>query len=354
MISLKPIFLWKYLKLEKNKIPRNIKRLFYLSWEDALWDILDKKKIIKGSTVLVPEFFCGDVEENIRNHGYRVEYYPVDRKLTTSPSQLIKSISKYSPSVIVILHPVGITNQLFMQNYWVKHLKSETILIEDSVHRIVDPTEIKFIKKNHFIIDSLRKVVPLQGSDLYGQKDDLDFSLPPHFQSTGYAIRVTILWGLMNVLWMLAHWTDQSDWSFLTNWSNWLSHQATYLMKSGYKLIGDSVLPARGFVIFGFLQQFIDYEKVRIIKLKQIEFYEMALKNLPKNIFEKVPYLHSDKYQMMAYPLVLPLGLNNSPLNFELDDSKWSEKQKIIYLPIGPHLDESHLNKIVKRLDFAI
>ena len=58
MISMKPIFLWKYLKLKKNTLPDNIRRLFYLSWEDALWDILEKKNIKKNIKKLTKKTLC--------------------------------------------------------------------------------------------------------------------------------------------------------------------------------------------------------------------------------------------------------------------------------------------------------
>lgn len=358
MISLKPICLWKYLKFERNKIPKNVGRLFYLSWEDALWDILIKKKIKKGSTVLVPEFFCGDVENNIRNHGYKIAYYPVNSRLTTSPKQLIRTIHKYSPEVLVILHPVGISNQLFRQNYWVKLLKPETILIEDSVHKIVDPDKICFIKQNHFIIDSLRKVVPLQGSVVYAQKNEVDFTEPSPFQALGYAIKANLLWVVMQIFWNLSNWSHQS------NLSNWFSLKANQIMKIGYDLIGDSVLPARGLFVFNSLQQFIDFEKIRQIKRKQVEFYEHKLTNFPKNIFQKISYSESDKGELMAYPLVLPINIADKTLkqiqdrglllNFELNDSVWSKKYKIIYLPLGPHLKKRDLEEVINKIIFPL
>ena len=325
MIRQKPIFLYKYLGLKRNHLQKNVKRLFYLSWEDALWDILEKKQVIKNSIVLVPEFFCGDVEENIRNHGYRIRYYPVNSRLTTSPKQLITSIKKYNPKVLVILHPIGITNQLFSSHYWAKYLDINTILIEDCVHKIVDPSKLKFIKKNHFIIDSLRKVVPLQGSSLYGKIDDLDFKSPPFYQSIFYSIKVHYLWLLMNFFWFFK-----------------ITNKARKTMKTGYDLIGDSKKPATGFFLFAFIQKFINIDKIKTIKETQVEFYE-------KNIKTNIPYSANDKSELMAYPIRLPLiSTPPSPFDFELNDSKWSKKQKIIYLPLGPYLNNQDLQKIVE------
>jgi len=37
-------------------------------------------------------------------------------------------------------------------------------------------------------------------------------------------------------------------------------------------------------------------------------------------------------------------------LDFELNDSKWSKKQKIIYLPLGPYLTKDNLSEIADKL----
>lgn len=333
MIALKPIYLWKYLSFKKTRIPKDVKKLFYLSWEDGLWDILDKKNVKKGSTVLVPEFFCGDVEDNIRNHGYRIAHYPVSPSLITTNRQLIFSIKKHSPSVLVIFHMVGIANRLMDGTSWTKYLGRKSILIEDCVHRVVDPAGIRFIKSNHFIINSLRKVVPLQGSVLYGKSTDLDFSLPPPHQSFIYSLKVHLLWAAMNIFWILK-----------------MPIAAKKAMKTGYGLIGDSIRPARGFIFFDFFQRFIDIKKVKEIKRKQVEFYE-------KHIKITIPYSKKDRGELVGYPVYLPLKKageiikaaykNKLFLDFELNDSLWSKKQKIIYLPLGPYLKDEDLKKII-------
>lgn len=324
MFRQKPVFLFKYLGLKKNVVPKGVGRLFYLSWEDALWDILDKKQVSKNSVVLVPEFFCGDVEENIKKHGFKIRYYPVNSKLTTSPNQLTACIKKCNPSVLVILHPVGITNQLFSSHYWVKYLKEKTILIEDCVHKIIDPKKLRFIKKNHFIIDSLRKVVPLQGSTVYAKVEDINFKSPPFYQSIFYSLRVHYLWILMNFFWIINH-----------------TNKAKAVMKTGYNLIGDSQRPATGFFAFGFISQFIDIDKLKKLKRHQVEFYE-------KNIGTNIPYEDIDKGELMAYPIALKSKVVPSHhFDFQLDDSKWSKKNKIVYLPLGPYLNDRDLKKVV-------
>ena len=209
-----------------------------------------------------------------------------------------------------------------------------TILIEDCVHRIINPSKIYFLKPNHFVIDSLRKVVPLQGSSLYGRQEDLGFPPPDPTQSIEYSVKVHFYWLLMLICWQAG-----------------LSKAAERLMLKGYDLIGDSNKPARGFGIFNFLSDRINFGLVEKNKKAQAEFYESHLKQLP------VMYKLKDKAMLRGWPVLLNnksrkilTRLRNSGmiLRFELNDSVWSRKNKIIYLPMGLHIDEKKQAKICK------
>jgi hypothetical protein len=97
MISPQPIRLIKYLGFKRNKLPVNLRRLFYLSYEDALWDILKKKNIKPGSIILVPDFFCRDVETNIERHGYKIAGYKMASGLTINTADFKDKIKFYKP-----------------------------------------------------------------------------------------------------------------------------------------------------------------------------------------------------------------------------------------------------------------
>ena len=325
MTSTQPILSLRYFKFKKNKLAEGIKRLFYLSWEDAFWDILLKKQVPKGSFVLLPDFFCGDVENNIRLHGYKPVYYKINTNLTADKKSFKSKIDQIKPSVIVIFHPVGIKSNLVDDPKWLKKITGSSILIEDSVHRIVDPEEIKIFKKDHFIIDSLRKVVPLQGSNIYGRVEDLNFSVPPFYQSFFYSIKVSLLWALM-----------------VLSWSLRFGRIAEGLMLKGYSIIGDSMLPARGPFPANLLSSRINIGKVHDIKKRQAIYYE---KELGKFFPVRINLSSKDKANLRAYPVILGkeyagwilkfLRTNGLFVRFELNDSGWSRKQKIIYLPLG-------------------
>jgi len=327
-----------------NRVPVHLKHLFYLSYEDALWDILKKKNIRKESEILVPDFFCKDVEDNIKNHGYKVVHYHIKKDLSADINDFKEQIKSHEPAVITVFHPVGITSNLFADRSWIKLLSKETILIEDCVHRIINPSKIEIYKHNHFVINSLRKVVALQGSSVYGLKDDLNFTPPPLHQSFFYSLKVHLLWILMNICSITGQYLS-----------------AEKLMIKGYDLIGDSILPAKGLPLFKVLEQFLDYDKISKIKTEQANFYEERLKNIIKN---PVAYKKSDFGKMMAWPVIL--NIETAPkilekirskgliIRFELNDSVWSKNQKIIYLPMGPHITHSDQMRVCKIVTEAL
>lgn len=303
-----------------------------------MWDILSKRRVSKGSSILTPDFFCRDVEKNIRMRGYGVINYKINRNLTADKKDFEKKINKFKPKVIVIFHPVGIKSNLMDATSWIKKITRESILIEDSVHRIVDPRKVKIIKKDHFVIDSLRKVVPLQGASLYGRVKDLDFDSPPFHQSFIYSIRVNILWFLMIISWTLS--------SYLTGkLSRTLGDVAEKLMLHGYDLIGDSPFASGGGFLASLLSKRVNINKIQNIKMRQVIRYENKLgKILPMKLYIS----DENKKDLRGFPVILPINRASKILEslrkggllvrFELDDSSWSRKQKIIYLPLGTQM----------------
>ncbi len=337
MISPQPIFSLKYFRLRKNKIPKNIKCLFYLSWEDAFWDILLHKNIKLGSYILVPDFYCNDVEKNIKLHGYKLAYYKINRDLTANKKSFKSVISKLKPAVVVIFHAVGIKNNLLDNPKWLMRTVGDSILIEDAVHRVQDANDIKIYKKNHFVIDSLRKVVPIQGSRLFGKTEDLNFKIPNIFQSLPYSFKVNFFWFLTTLCWTLN-----------------FQKSAERLMIKSYSLIGDSILPARGLALGKFFSDRLNISFIQKMKRQQVNYYESNLKDIiPANL----KIINKDKKHLRGYPLILPVNYANEILSylrnnglmvrFELNDSSWSQKQKIIYLPLGPYLKLKNLIDIV-------
>lgn len=336
MISPQPILSFKYFQLGKNRLPKGIKKLFYLSWEDALWDVLDKKRVKKGSIILIPDFYCKDVEKNIKEHGYKTSYYKILPNLKVDKESFVLEVRKNSPSVIIIFHPVGIKSNLLGNQEWLAKISGNSILIEDSVHRVLLPGDFKIIKDNHFIIDSLRKVVPLQGASLYGRREGLNFDLPGIFQSFFYRTEVSFYWFLMVVCWTLG-----------------FGRLAEKLMLKGYEIIGDSKKPSRGSMLAKMLSDHLNVSGVQKEKVMQSNIYERLISG---KILHNLKIKQNDKKHLRGYPVILSvrtadkilsyLRFNGLLVRFELDGSLWSSKRKIIYLPLGPQMNRNSQMKV--------
>jgi len=172
---------------------------FFLSWEDALWQLIRNHHLPKQALVLIPEFFCFDVVQNMRAHGLGCLTYQVDKYLQPDLADFQTKLKQHQPAIVIIFHAVGISNLLLQNTNWLKLLPKASLLIEDCVHRLVDPAHIKFLTKNHYIIDSLRKVAPIQGSRVFAGHHISTPTRIDNFVTLGYRSQVLLWWLLMQL-----------------------------------------------------------------------------------------------------------------------------------------------------------
>jgi hypothetical protein len=261
MTCVLPIGLNNYLGTEKSVLPEGIKSEFYLSWEDGLWDILHSFQIKKNALILVPTFFCIDVVKNMKQHGLRVEYYQIDKNLQPRKETLLRDIRQKNPKIIVLFHPVGITNTCLSRKV-IEQIPQETIIIEDAVHRIIIPADIEIHRDNYFCMTSLRKVVPLQGSFMYGKSSTIRKLHGANKNTYIYSYSILLLWYLMQSAALL-----QNFFQSILFLSNLFGNCAEWCMKIGYEIIGDNKTPGFSLNYFKEKYSFIDHEKIRIIKM---------------------------------------------------------------------------------------
>lgn len=323
-------FSWKKI----SHTPQTVTRLFYTSWEDALWDVL-QHYIKQNETILVPEFFCMDVVVNIKSHGYAVSFYPTGKNLQTDLSDFIMSVRRHKPKVIILFHPVGITNNLLPTfSAWKDIISSETIIIEDCVHRIIDPSTIKLLTPRHILIDSLRKVAPLQGSNVYGSNTFLNFKLKPHTQTALYHLTVHLLFFIYQVFLLLK-----------------LNMLAEEIMIKTYNIIGDSREASRGSTVYKILAEHININKIKKIKSEQVALYAKYFHAYA------VPFAEHDAGELRGYPLLIPfekkysiisrLRKHGLTVRLELEGCPWTTRHGVVYLPLGPHVTTTHQNTII-------
>ena len=355
MLPIQPPLIPAFFNFAKNqqKISEQKKyKSFFLSWEDALWHLLEIHKIQKNSKILVPEFFCGDVVDNMQAHGLKQITYAVDKYLRPNQADFIKKLQAEKPPVVVIFNAVGITNPLLKNTKeWLQFLPQNALLIEDCVHRVINPQTLKFITKNHYIIDSLRKVVPIQGSRVYSQQPVPRIIITINVKTAWYRLQVLFWWVLMQIFLIAVYYTKSS---MIQKYGNKL---AEFAMKKGYDVIGDNKQSSCGIVGMHWLSEKIDKQKIYENKTKQFQLYRRLLQpvSTSKHFFE-IPLSKTDHSQLRGFPLGIELEYSdhflkfvrnqNLLLRFELDDSEWSNKQKIVYLPMGLHVTNTDIEWI--------
>lgn len=356
MIPVQPTSIWKYLGKKKTSVREGVSHKFYLSWEDSLWDILRSYKIPENSTALVPSFFCMDVVNNMKTHGLRLVYYHLNNNLQGNEKEVINLIKLHKPELIIIFHAVGIKSKLINSEKFLRSLPSETILIEDAVHRLVNPQTVEIKRKNHFILTSLRKVVPLQGSVLFGKGEDIKKLKGAVTDDSSYIVKVIFYWLLMQSFLMIQKYFPVKPVKIFTG------KIAEYFMLRGYDVIGDSYLPASCPDIFFRLYLHINFEKIENIKKNQVKFYREKLKiKAVKNITKGVSFHEINEGLLHAFPIILSKEYGDTFIDKirnegifvrkELSECLWTGKYSITYLPLGPYLAKSDVNYIINTVN---
>lgn len=326
--------------------PENIKTHYYLSFEDALWDVLTKKKIPFSSTILVPDFYCLDVLENIKNHGYQVFLYKLDENFQITTREFLKAIKKAKPTVVIIFHACGITSKVLQKNLWPE--LNNILLIEDCVQKLVNPEKVKLFAKNHILIDSLRKVSPFPGSFVYAQKEFFDFK-PTEKNFSLYSVASLGLFFLFRIVYLFANFLDSGK---LVEFAH------KRILKWHDDLIGDSKNGYAGFAFFKKSSRKIDFERIEKIKKYQTQIYSENLEKVFKinnrNLFPVI-IPESDFAKLHVFPilnksnnsdLIQLLQSQNMAIWEKFPDAPWSQDKKVIFLPLGPHIKDKDIKKI--------
>lgn len=350
MLPLHPIGWHNYLCHTSTTPASSVVHHSYVSWEDAVWDLVRYFAFPRPITALIPEFYCVDVIANMRQHGIECVTYPVDSQFQTQPAAFRQHLETLQPQIVIILHAVGITNTLFdHQSAWLSALPAHALLIEDSVHRIVNPRTLSFITDHHVVIDSLRKVVPLPGANLYGTEAIAQLKPTKAKITQKYRLAVLGWWVLFQICLLLVRLLPFHRWRI--SWSM-LAEQT---MLRGYDRIGDSQVAGCGYGISTVLSAHIAHQHIAACKRIHVQQYQQVLAPVwqSPSVF-RINFPESDWGKLRAFPVGLTLQNAASILDqlrrsglivrFELDGCAWSKQQKVIYLPLGPHL---HPNEII-------
>ncbi len=349
-------YLFPFLKIRREKAVKKLNTLFFISFEDCFWNLLDSQKIKRGSTILFPNFYCLDVIENTKLHGYKAAFYNLNSNFQISTTNLDICIKKHSPSVIILFHACGITNNILKNHKYIHMISKKILIVEDSVQKLINPNNIEIISDNHVIIDSLRKVTPLPGSFIYSTKNVINALKIVHTHSEmKYIVMATIYFLIFRVVLLVSYISHSM---ILIN----IAHKK--LLKKHDDLIGDNQYGHFGLPIIPFLHKHINFEKIEKKKNEQVQLYIKTLTSLKlKDPWYFIDISSKDYKNLHVYPLGLKvtnetilekientLKENRMPIWFKFTDSPWNKEQSVLFLPLGFHISNDEIIKACKVL----
>ncbi len=126
---------------------------------------------------------------------------------------------------------------------------------------------------------------------------------------------------------------------------------AEYILLKTYDIIGDSRVASRGNTLFEILSSHIDIHRIKNIKQTKVVLYEQYLKKYSV-LFADYDAKELREYQICVpfehkYSFVLRLRKAGLITRLELKGSPWSYRFGIIYLPLGPHMNETQQRNII-------
>jgi len=345
-------WLLPFLQRQPASVPKTLTMLYYHSFEDGLWDLINHKfPPGKKLHLLVPDFYCSDVLDNLILRGHKYTYYPLDSDFQISVSKFKKFLWLFRPDIVIIFHACGLTSNLVIDTSWVKDLPNNAVIIEDSVHRLVDPGSVRLFHPRQVVIDSLRKVSPFPGSRLFASSDFINYPAPSNHLSL-YQIRSFFYYFIFRLVLKI---------SFLINSSSLAVFAHEKLLRIHDEIIGDSFVPRAGLSVFLPFINRINYKKIAGLKSSQIQYYQSRLSPLYKNpLFFKVSVPKNDYPQMHVFPLGLTslhpetivsrLHSLRIPVWAKFTDTPWSSSRSVLFLPLGFHVSPKEIQRLSSHL----
>ena len=358
-------FLWPFLHRQRSLVSGDVKQSYWLSFEDALWELLPQRGIAQGSLVLVPDFYCIDVVENIQAHGYRTEFYELDDQFQMQEQAFKARVLELQPAVVILFHAAGIQCQLVTQSAIEWLGQKGCLVIEDCVHRLVNPSSVQIFGTHHLVMDSLRKVSPLPGSMIYELKGNAranqktqhravawhQLSIQADLVEFLYQYQALFIFGFFQVVQMLAIMTQSV-------WLMQYAHQV--ILKKHDNLVGDSKRGYYGWDMWKWLHSFIHFDKFEKLKQQQVRYYTALLGQAlhqHDEHFYQIKIAQLDEPKLHVYPLGLRRPMPTHHLHWlhqhgvvvwpKFSDSPWAKNRGVLFLPLGFHVSDADIQKAV-------
>lgn len=337
-------YLFPFLTKCTSQTKQAVESRFYHSFEDGLWHLLQHYACPKGSRILIPDFYCMDVVDNIKRHGYVPVFYPLDNHFQANAKTLRALLQKHSPCLLIIFHACGIRARI-VQNIPTFLRIPKLLIVEDAVQRLTDPSSVDILHPRHFLMDSLRKVSPLPGSFLYGKRG----YLPPLLSSAdlGTYQGKTVLWFILFRIFFSIGTTVNST-RLVT-----FAHQV--LLKRHDDIIGDQWKPTPGIKGVPFLISHMAFSKIQKRKREQVLAYHAFLSHakfpwyIPKQLLLNADHLHVYPVCVMGKPDMKLLNILHDKgvvVWYKFTNAPWSRTRSVLFLPLGFHISKKAISSL--------
>jgi hypothetical protein len=351
---LQPDKLWPFLSFERQKWPSSVNTEFYLSFEDALWSLLPRLGYKKGSILLIPEFYCPDVINNIEAHGYSVKIYPCNKDLSIDIKKTVSIIGKIKPDVFVDFAPAGVPTGIADAVY--RKLPFHSLVILDRVHSLIDPSPDFFPQTDRFLLlNSYRKVSPLPGSLAVFSRNARPAS---RMKWTRYLVKGYLYWVSYQLNLRLSR---------ILRITSLAMHAAERQLQCHDDHIGNAESSTPLPRLFARPTEYLAIAKVKQTKQEQASYYRGIFQGYEHRFSKNMwPMMNVDQYltELRGYPLILKEPYATRFINecrskgllviAQLEDSIWSKTQKLVLLPLGPHLSMNDVRKIATIAEKAL
>lgn len=358
MINYYQPFLLPFLRAQTYRLPEGISRTYFVSFEDALWVLLRTRNIPKNSVILIPNFYCMDVVRNIKAHGYRIEYYPLDDHFQITEKELQRYVTAHRPRLLIIFHACGITSSAKDAIGRILAGDRKLIVVEDAVHRFINPHTVSLASARHYCIDSLRKVSPLPGSFLYRRSDSPPIKPDPMRREWSYV--------LLSLAYYALFFACNTLGTMIAN-PSLIVYAHTTILRKHDDLIGDSIGGYAGNPIFSRIHRHSNFESVEQMKEAQVSRYEALLAPLISrySLWYTIRIPQNSRKHLHAFPIGLKhpqlspvmdaiqsalIGLG-IPVWFKFPDSPWSNKRGALFLPLGFHMRQTDILRVIAALE---
>ena len=292
---------------------------FFLSFEDALRYLFEACSLRAGMKIFFPAFFCMEVAKNLGDFGLDWVPYDLDLDLQVDLRKFSEKLRSEKPDVVIIYHPLGRTSELRDNLDWLSALEPNCLLVEDTADFVTEG--LGFIWKSHAIINSLRKVFPIQGSELkYSLPIEKKVNLAQSFSA--YRVKALGLFALWRLLLGLSG-LDPRIWIW-----------AEKIFEAHNSLIGTSKMAARGFFLDALLSAHL-----QVRAEKRLELYQCYLREFSNlQLSEAVPIpLAVDPARLRYFTLRVKTTLARR-IEFRLRATKFKAGE--LHFPDSPRCGE--------------